>query len=408
MSTRTPKKVDVHLPGPSPKDASAKKTASVKGKRGAHSRQSSVASLAREDTLVDSSPIKPKSQSMKPRSQIQRTDTQEDGDEESASGVFGTGRYTSRKGEAERRQFLEDDPNSGEVEPHRVYCKVCSQWVDLNPKLKYIMKLWVEHRRHCKSTSRSESPTKEKTTSTEPEVEVEEDEDESVAQEEPVHLGIKRVKKEQDRKAIIEADPLTGEVKPESAYCKGCQSWVKLSTQTTYSLHHWRTHANKCSGSIPSSRVATAQRKLNLVNDPQVKSCTSQSVECKSCNKTIELEGKAEYDLTKWEEHKLACNSGILNGAAARAGAKETLIPSSSRPPPSVADTEDTVVATDVASTPQKTRKRSREDDDVPERAVRPRDASYEPTQAENPGFLTWVSESIMGFFRGVREGFSG
>ena len=59
------------LPGPSPKDASVKKTASVKGKRGAHSRQSSVASLAREDTLVDASPTKPKSQSMKPRSQIQ-------------------------------------------------------------------------------------------------------------------------------------------------------------------------------------------------------------------------------------------------------------------------------------------------------------------------------------------------
>ena len=88
------------------------------------------------------------------------------------------------------------------------------------------------------------SPTKEKTTSTSPEHE--EDDGASAAQEEQAHLGIKRVKKEEDRKAIIEADPLSGEVKPESAYCKGCQSWVKLSTQTTYSLHHWRNHASKC------------------------------------------------------------------------------------------------------------------------------------------------------------------
>ena len=92
------------------------------------------------------------------------------------------------------------------------------------------------------------SPTKEKTTSTSPEHE--EDDGASAAQEEQAHLGIKRVKKEEDRKAIIEADPLSGEVKPESAYCKGCQSWVKLSTQTTYSLHHWRNHANKCHGGM--------------------------------------------------------------------------------------------------------------------------------------------------------------
>ena len=59
------------------------------------------------------------------------------------------------------------------------------------------------------------SPTKEKTTSTSPEHE--EDDGASAAQEEQAHLGIKRVKKEEDRKAIIEADPLSGEVKPESA-----------------------------------------------------------------------------------------------------------------------------------------------------------------------------------------------
>ena len=101
--------------------------------------------------------------------------------------------------------------------------------------------------------------------------------------------------------------------------------------------------------------------------------------------------------------------SGVPVGAAASASAAQTAISGSSRPPPSVADTEDTVVAPDTVSTPKKGRKRSRKDDDVPEeRAVRPRDASYEPTQAENPGFLAWVSDSIKGFFRGFREGLSG
>ena len=59
--------------------------------------------------------------------------------------------------------------------------------------------------------------------------------------------------------------------------------------------------------SRPSSRVATAQRKLSLLNDSQVKSANPQSVECKLCHKTVELDGRADYDLTKWEEHKLTC-----------------------------------------------------------------------------------------------------
>ncbi|KAM5536629.1 hypothetical protein V8D89_009724 [Ganoderma adspersum] len=408
MSTRTPKKVDVHLPGPSPKrdtDASAKKPASVRGKRGTHSRAGSVASLAREDTLVDVSPSKP--QSAKPRSQIKRTDTLEDDEESSAGGTFGTGRYSARKGEAERRQFLEDDPNSGEIEPHRIYCKACSEWVDLNPKLKFIMKLWIEHRKRCQGIDLVESPTKEKEkASTEPE-----EDNASVAEQsvlESASIGIKRVKKEEDRKAIIEADPLSGEVKTDTAFCKGCQSWVKLSTVTTYSLHHWRNHSNKCNSGVPSSRVATAQRKLSLVNDSQVKIFTTQSVDCKLCNSTVELEGKADYDTTKWEEHKATCTSGLSNGVVAKVAAVETPAPSLSRPPPSVTDTEETAVATDVPSTPQKRTKRSREEEDAPERSVRARDTSYEPPQGENPGFVGWIADSIKSFFRSFREGLAG
>ena len=59
---------------------------------------------------------------------------------------------------------------------------------------------------------------------------------------------VKRVKKEEDRKAFIENDPLSGEVKPDAVFCKGCQAWVRLSTQTRYSLHPWKAHVQKCSG----------------------------------------------------------------------------------------------------------------------------------------------------------------
>lgn len=80
-----------------------------------------------------------------------RTDT-EDADEGSVVGEP-KGRYASRKNETERRQFLEEDPNSGEVEAHRVFCKACNEWIGLNPSRRYIMKNWVEHRRSCKGIS---------------------------------------------------------------------------------------------------------------------------------------------------------------------------------------------------------------------------------------------------------------
>ena len=93
------------------------------------------------------------------------------------------------------------------------------------------------------------SPTKEKEQAPpEPEEDHASVADQSIV--EPASVGIKRVKKEEDRKAIIEADPLSGEVKAETAFCKGCQSWVKLSTVTTYSLHHWRSHSSKCNSSV--------------------------------------------------------------------------------------------------------------------------------------------------------------
>ncbi|KAI0642237.1 hypothetical protein C8Q79DRAFT_1003149 [Trametes meyenii] len=418
----SPKKVDVHLPGPSPKRSRlegseatpAKKPVSTRGKKGAHSRGASVASLSRDDTLVgsDMSPTKPASSvSVKPLSQIQRTDTVEDGADDRSS-IGESSKTRARKTEAERRQFLEEDVNSGDVEAHRMFCKACDTWVELNPKRKFIMRLWLEHKKQCKNAV-VESPTKgEAETDGKAAEEAAEDDAASVAATSVADASHRRVRKEDDRKAILEADAKIGEVKPDSAFCKDCQKWVKLSPVTRYSLYHWRMHTQKCTSGVPSSRVATAQRKLKLVNDPHVKTFAPRTVECKLCDAAIELVGSTDYDLTKWEEHKSIAHSidttpEIPVSVPSAPKLAEGSGAGTPRPPPSTSSTEETVVAAD-SSPPRKGTKRGREDDDVPERSVRPRAASYEPPQGDAPGFLNWIVAPVKNFFRGFREGLSG
>jgi hypothetical protein len=65
---------------------------------------------------------------------------------------------------------------------------------------------------------------------------------------------------------------------------------------------------NTCS---PSSRVATAERKLRLVNDASAESFSGTSVHCKHCDTTIALDGEGDYNLTKWQEHKAACPRSV-------------------------------------------------------------------------------------------------
>ncbi|KAI9062543.1 hypothetical protein FKP32DRAFT_1573873 [Trametes sanguinea] len=422
MSTNTknpsPKKVDVHLPGPSPKRPRHEPTAESisahkpvsRARRGNHSRAGSIASIAREDTLDASevSPTKPiSSASTKPRSTIaQRTETPEDGADDRSSIGESSAKMRSRKTEAERRQFLEEDPNTGDVEPHRVFCKACDSWIDLNPKLKYVMRLWLEHKKQCKSIVADSKPT-DKPEESKVAEEAAADDGASVAATSVVDGGHRRVAKEEDRKAILEADPKVAELKPDAAFCKDCQKWVKLSAQTRYSLYHWRVHTQKCSSGVPSSRVATPQRKLKLVNDEHVKAFTPRSVECKLCGTTVELGTTADYDLTKWEEHKSSEHSLEIEAPASRSN--EGMSVGSPRPPPSTASTEDTVVATD-SSPARKGVKRAREDDDaeVEDRSVRQRGESYEAPEGENPGFLDWLVAPVKNFIRGFREGLAG
>lgn len=128
-----------------------------------------------------------------------------------------------------------------------------------------------------------------------------------------------------ERKAFLEADPRAQEIRPHEILCRSCQKWIKLSAGH---LGNWHSHQQRCSGVVlvvfffPNAtllfanrnfirlnRVATTERKISLLNDPQVKSSSPRNVECAFCRTNVELDGVAQYDLTKWFEHKTKCSS---------------------------------------------------------------------------------------------------
>lgn len=178
----------------------------------------------------------------------------------------------------------------------------------------------------------------------------------------------------------------------------------------------------------PSSRVATAERKLKLVNDASAKSFTGTSVDCVHCDATITLDGEGDYNLTKWQEHKAACPRSVsftpsLTNAASLSSAFDSsplrepvaqgattsvsdVSPSRSeksenRPPLSIASTEATAV--DAAGLSGGTRKRLREPDED-DTETRPRTRAK--THVETPsGALSWLLLPFRSFVSGFKKG---
>jgi len=60
--------------------------------------------------------------------------------------------------------------------------------------------------------------------------------------------------------------------------------------------------------------VASAKRRLLLVNDSQAKCFSAKDVECAFCGLHVELEGEGDYKLTKWDEHKSSCFEFVILG----------------------------------------------------------------------------------------------
>ena len=144
-------------------------------------------------------------------------------------------------------------------------------------------------------------------------------------------------------------------------------------------------------------------RKLQLINDPQVKSFTPEAVVCDLCSLPVVLQGDADYSLAKWHEHKLGCR-------------EPTSVP---RPPASNADTEATLVG--ILSSPSRGKKRQREEekeaqdptlamnDDLDTRpTIRRRTESYEPPKGFLPRLWRWATTEVKEFVNAAFSGVEG
>jgi len=154
-----------------------------------------------------------------------------------------------------------------------------------------------------------------------------------------------------------------------------------------------------------SGRVATLNRKMQLANDPQVKNFTTDAVVCNVCDLPVVLQGDGDYNLAKWQDHKLTCAPAPIPTPST------SMIVEVPKPPASNADTEATLVG--QSSSPPRVKKRQREDgDDTVDPAgtvtedldVRPavkrRTESYEPPAGFLPSLWKWASTEVRAFVR--------
>jgi hypothetical protein len=311
------------------------------------------------------------------------------------------------------------------MEPHRVLCMKCDKWVNLGRQQTYAIRPWEKHRERCDKLTRPTQSPKVGPAHEEPE----DDEDDAASPVDPSLAQSERSvrRTESERQAILESDPRAEEVEPTKVLCKKCQKWIKLSGKQHFALAGWNSHQQRCSGALPSSRIATAERKLRIVNDSQAKAFTVRSVECAACGSDIQLDGGSDYDLTKWEAHKAHCSSASLpqsSGVVSHHATKpnhglvatssissnQSPEPASSTPinchPPSTISTDGTLIASDRSPARQQELKRSSETRDEEARPQkRARADSPKPNANEAPGPLGWFLLPLKTFVQGFREG---
>ncbi|EIW79429.1 hypothetical protein CONPUDRAFT_107817 [Coniophora puteana RWD-64-598 SS2] len=469
----TPKKVDVHLPGPSPRRSASRRGSDVasikppsKSKK-PHSRKSSVASLQRSalDITVDDS-----TEANGATEQAVDAAANSDDDENGSVGESSNG-VRVRRSEAARIQVYKDHPDCDEFEATRAHCSRCDKWISLGKRSAYSLRPWEMHRSSCDKRPPKEKKDQPATSplskTTPPATENGETEAapspsanevpeptptpaESVTSKPtppPEGKGLSPSaarddtpskaarKNESQRRAELENDPRAEEVRPNEVLCKGCNKWIKLSSTTAYSLGNWNVHQQRCTGASTNSRVATTERKIKLLNDPQAKSCTPRSVECVICRETVHLESPVDYDLAKWEEHKIDCQltsplarstsfaktpmgdrSWISQGSMDKLNSwgspmvlgKPAFQGTWSQEPNGISAS---TLQTPFLQTPQTSKKRAREDEgegeteEGPGSANRPRKESYEAPQAEAPSPWGWFMQPFKAFVQGFREG---
>ena len=246
-----------------------------------------------------------------------------------------------RRTETERIEYFRNQPESGTLEPHRAFCTRCNKFVNLGRKQTYAVRPWETHRSKCDQRVQSSnvcvcvigkhipisffvcnSNVSDNRSQSE---QVDEECDDASTVDRSASRRAPR-KSTAERKAILEADSRVAIVKSDEVKCRKCEKWIRLSNTMEYAPRNWKKHALVCCDAVyvldpvkfcktffdnidrPSSRVATATRKLQLVNDSQAKSFGIHNVHCASCNRDVDLGHAIDYDLTKWEDHKTQCH----------------------------------------------------------------------------------------------------
>ncbi|TFK48557.1 hypothetical protein OE88DRAFT_1761684, partial [Heliocybe sulcata] len=320
---------------------------------------------------------------------------------ESSAGTPGTPRL--RRSEPERIQYFKDHPNCDQFEVHRVHCTNCGKWISLGKRPTYAITPFSNHLKRC---IKNDQPVQEPVQEEEEEDEIEE-ETASVAA--PSTAGDRDRKRttEAERRAVLEADPMVEDARPNEVLCKSCRKWIKLASTRVYVLGNWNRHKESCTGlRQPSDRVAMAERKLKVVNDPQAKAFTPRGVECATCGETVRVgKGLPDYDLTKWNEHKASC---------AYTEPKSIVAPLVNSTAAAVSDAVSAATETLASAiSPDKGQKRPRESEDgEAETESRPqtrqRTTNYQAPEQDAPGPWGWFMMPFKNFFRGFREGLNG
>ncbi|KAF4592919.1 hypothetical protein EYR38_008625 [Pleurotus pulmonarius] len=363
-------------------------------------RSSSRAPLSEADSAP--SIITPKSP---PVSNTEASAADDDRTSVGQSSVGESSKTLRKRYEPERIAYLKDQPTYAPVSPHKALCTKCGKVISLGTNQTYAIRPWVTHRKKCDGADYKED----------------EDGDDASGFPPPPPPPSQPKQNVDERKATLEADPRAAEVRAETVLCKKCNKWIKLTKGRQYVLRHWNEHQSRCDIQ-PSERVAAAERKLQLVNDSQVKYFTGELVQCATCGITVQLQG-VEYDLTEWIKHKgLNCgNRPSDNGEDAGSLDQQNTLPfPSTRPPPSSSSTDGTLIATGPSSGPCELSpthgvKRAREeeeeeaeasDNEQPDRrpSNRQRDDEYTPEEREPPSVLGWFMLPFAAFVRGFRE----
>ncbi|KAF8226847.1 hypothetical protein L208DRAFT_1406440 [Tricholoma matsutake] len=428
--SKGPKKIDFHLPGPAPKpiqpdneDTDATKASlSEQPKKPSHNRStSSISSLARVVQKVvtsSSAPTKPSSVKVAKPSSSRRTATPEtemDDNVSIADSVVTISVGKIRRTETERIEYFRNQSECSTLEPHRALCTRCNKFVNLGRNQTYAVRPWETHRTKCDQQIPS-SNTKGSDIRLQSELGDEEGDDASTVDPSASCRALRKTLAE--RKAILDADSRVTVVKSDEVKCRKCEKWIRLSSTIEYALGNWNKHALSCCDAVPSSRVATATRKLHLVNDSQAKSFGVHNVQCGSCDSNVDLGQEIDYDLSKWEEHKSQCHAmkPMTNmtdtSPDLKSGASNTEpVLSSDRPPRSSASTETTLVASDPTQpSPVLGTKRIRDEPDLPagdpdvRPSNRPRSETYVPPEKEAPGPMGWFLLPFKAFLQGFRE----